>query len=140
MTEKQRMWIMVGIAVTVLVAAGLALLILEGVNAWTLTSFAVLAIIAGLALVLVARTAKELRSGYPLQDERSRYMNMRAGYYAFYVSMYSVLALAFAMTLLEDEGVSLPNGELLFLVIVLMGSVHIALSLYFKLRGKASPE
>lgn len=140
MMEKQRMWIMVGVAVAVLVLAGVALLFLEGVNAWTLTSFAVLATIAALALILVARTAKELRSGYPLEDERSRYMNMRAGHYAFYVSMYSVLGLAFVMTLLEDEGVALANGELLFLVIILMGSVHLALSLYFKFRGKASLE
>ena len=138
MMERQRMWIMVGIAVAVLAGAGLALLLIEGVNTWTLTSFAVLATVAILALVLVARTAKELRSGYPLEDERSRFMNMRAGYYAFYVSMYSVLGLAFVMTLLEDEGIVLANGELLFLVIVLMGSVHIVLSLYFKLRGKAS--
>ena len=136
--ERQRMWIMAGIAVAVLAAAGLGLLLLEGVNTFTLISVAVLATIVVIALALVAWTAKELRSGYPLEDERSRLMNMRAGYYAFYVTMYSVLALAFVMMMLEDEGVVLANGELLFLVIVLMGSVHIALSLYFKLRGKAS--
>ena len=138
MMERQRMWIMAGIAVAVLAAAGLGLLLLEGVNTFTLISVAVLATIVVIALALVAWTAKELRSGYPLEDERSRLMNMRAGYYAFYVTMYSVLALAFVMMMLEDEGVVLANGELLFLVIVLMGSVHIALSLYFKLRGKAS--
>ena len=138
MIERQRMWIMAGIAVAVLAAAGLGLLLLEGVNTFTLISVAVLATIVVIALALVAWTAKELRSGYPLEDERSRLMNMRAGYYAFYVTMYSVLALAFVMMMLEDEGVVLANGELLFLVIVLMGSVHIALSLYFKLRGKAS--
>ncbi len=140
MNERLRMWAMLAIAAAVLIASALMIFVLEGVNAWTLASFVILLLIVAVALFFVMRTAKELRSGYPLEDERSRYLNMRAGYYSFYISMYVVLGLAFVMMLLQEEGVVLSNNEVLFFIVILMGSVHIVLTTYFKRKGKASIE
>ncbi|MGB2825272.1 MAG: DUF2178 domain-containing protein, partial [Thermoplasmata archaeon] len=107
MDERTRIRLMMGISAAVLIACALLIVLLEGVNAWSLASFVILILIVTLALFFVGRALKDLRSGFPVEDERSRYLNMRASYRAFYVSMYTVLAMGFAVMILEDRGVTL---------------------------------
>lgn len=130
---------MVAIAAIVLLASGLFVLLAEGVSLWSMVMFLTVVAIAVVALVLAARVLRDLRSGIPVQDERSRALNAKAGYYSFYLSMYLMLALGVVFILLEDRDITLPNSELLFIVVVIMGSIHIALSTYFTpRRGRGS--
>ena len=108
------------------------------IGLWSALVLATVVAIALVALLLALRAMRELRSGMPLDDERSRAMKARAGYYAFYVSMYTTLALAFVFVLFEDEGLALPNSELLFILVALMGSVQIVLMTYLNRRGRRS--
>lgn len=139
MNEVTRVRVMMAIAAIVLLASGLFVLLAEGVNLWSMVMFLTVVAIAVVALVLVARVLRDLRSGIPLQDERSKALNARVGYYSFYLSMYLTLALAVAFTVLEDRDMTVPNSELLFIVVVIMGSIHIVLSTYFTpRRGRGS--
>jgi uncharacterized membrane protein len=140
MDERTRIWLMMGISAVVLLACALAIVLFEGINAWTLISFAILVIVVIFALYFVTGARRTLRSGYPIEDERSRYLGMRAGYRAFYVSMYLVLALAFVVMLLEDRGVTLSCNEMLFVVTAMMGSIYLAFSAYYNRKGKVSIE
>jgi hypothetical protein len=140
MDERRRVWIMIGISAVVRLTAALLVIVLEGFNAWSLLSLLIIVTIVLLALFFVMRALKDLRSGFPLEDERSRYLNLRAGYRAFYTSMYAVLALAFVTLALEDHDIVLSTPEVLFVVVALMGSIHLAFSGYYNRKGKVSIE
>ncbi|HIH02012.1 TPA: hypothetical protein HA259_08115 [Thermoplasmata archaeon] len=140
MDERTRVWVMMSIATAVLLAAALFIGIVEELSEWALVSMTIIAAIVLLALFFVIRTLRELRTGLPLEDERSRYLSLRAGYRAFYVSMYTVLGLAFVTMLLEGYDVVLSAPEILFVVVAMMGSLHLAFSAYYNTRGKASIE
>ena len=140
MDERTRVWVMMSIAAVVLLAAALFIGIVEGFSEWALVSMTIIAAIVLLALFFVIKTVRELRTGLPLEDERSRYLSMRAGHRAFYVSMYTILGLAFVTMLLEGYDVVLSAPEILFVVVALMGSLHLAFSAYYSRKGKASIE
>ncbi len=105
---------------------------------WPIILLVTVVALAVVAVVLVIRVLRGMRSGLPLQDERSRARNAKAGYYAFYMSIYATLALGVIFVLLEDRDITLPNSELLFIVVAIMGSIHIAFSTYVNRRGRRS--
>jgi uncharacterized membrane protein len=137
MDERTRIWIMVGISAVVLLAAAFLIVVVEGASLWSLVSLSIIMAIVLLALFFVVRTLREMKTGVPLEDERSRYLSLRAGYRAFYVCMYLVLALAFVTMALEDHDVVLSTSEMLFVVTAMMGSIHLAFSAYYNRKGKA---
>jgi len=140
MDERTRMWAMVGVSAVVLLGIALMIVLVEGLNAWTGVMLLTIVALALVALALAVRTMREMRSGLPLKDERSIALAMRAGNRAFYVSMYLFLFMAIGFTALEDEGVVLSNSELLFVIVALMGSIHIVLSTYYNRKGRVAPE
>ncbi len=108
------------------------------IGIWSGLVLAAVVAIALVALLLALRAMRELRLGMPLDDERSRATKARAGYYAFYICMYATLALGFMFALFEDEGMALPNSELLFIIVALMGSTQIVLLTYLNRGGRRS--
>jgi heme/copper-type cytochrome/quinol oxidase subunit 1 len=138
MNEIARVRLMLGISAVVLLGSGLFLVLVEGLNLWSMAMFLALVAIALVAVALVMRALRDLKSGYPIQDERSRALSARAGFSAFFVSMYATLALAFVFILLEDRDITLPNSELLFIVVAMMGSVHLVLSTYLSRKRTRS--
>lgn len=105
---------------------------------WSVAVLATVVALALVALMLVARMLRDIRDGVPLKDERTRSLNARAGSYAFFLSGYSTLALGFVFVLLEDRGITLPNSELLFIVVAMMGTIHIAFRTYLDRSGRGS--
>lgn len=108
------------------------------IGIWSGAVLAAVVAIAVVALLLALKAMRELRSGLPLDDERSRAMKARAGYYASYINMYATLGLGFLFAAFEDEGASIPNSELLFILVALMGSVQIVFMTYLNRRGRRS--
>jgi hypothetical protein len=139
MNEEARFWRFVGIVVTVLVLG--ALFVIVSVNAsidhWaTLMSAAILVSMAVIALIVARKKMKELRDGIPSEDERSRAIRMRAGYLAFYISLYFILGMSFVHGILEDNQVSsLPTSEWLMIYVAAMGSIFLVLNVYFARKG-----
>jgi len=140
MDERTRVRVMVGISAVILLASLLLIVLIEGIDIWSIAMFAIVLMLAVIALYIIARKRREMRSGFPLQDERSISLSMRAGNKAFYVSMYLFLFMAVAFVALEDRGVTFSNAEMLFVVVALMGSIHIVLSTYYSRKGRGSSE
>jgi len=144
MDERTRMLVMVCVSAAILLAVALMISLIEGINLWSNPwSMVVLVVIVALAVValfMAVRSLREMRSGFPLQDERSMALSMRAGNRAFYVSLYLLLLMGFAFAVLEDQGLIVSNAELLFVVVALMGSIHIIFSAYYNRKGKGLRE
>jgi hypothetical protein len=140
MDERTRMGVMVGISAIVLLGIALAIILIAGIDVWSIAILVVIAALAAVALVLAARVRKEARSGFPLKDERTILLGMRAGNRAFYVSMYLMLFLAFAFSAFEDRGAGISNAELMFILSALMGSIYIILTVYYNWKGRGSSE
>lgn len=131
---------MVGISVVVLLSVALMIVLIEGINIWSGVILLTIVALVSIAIVLVLRAQREMRKGFPLQDERSITLSLKAGNRAFYVSMYLILFMAAAFLALEDRGFEFSNSELLFFVVAIMGSIHIVLSTYYSRKGKRSSE
>lgn len=130
---------MVTLSATVL-AIALMITLVEGINAWSGIVLVIILAIALIAIALAVKSMREIRSGFPLQDERSLALSMRAGNRAFYVSMYLFLFMAIAFSALEDRSLAFSNAELLFVIVGLMGSIQIIFSVYYNRRGRRSSE
>ncbi len=108
-----------------------------GEDNWaTVMSAIILASLAVVALIVARRRLKELKSGIPSEDERSRVMRMRAGYFALFVSMYFMFGMALLHGILEDNDVSSPpTSEWAMIYVAVMGSVFLVLNAYFNRKG-----
>ena len=140
MDERTRMWVMVGISAVVLLGIALMIALTEGINIWSMAMLVAIVALALVAIGMVVKSQREIKSGFPRQDERSIALSMRAGNRAFYVSMYLFLFMALGLMGLEDEEVMLSNAELLFIAVAIMGSIHIVLSAYYNRKGRVPLE
>ncbi|MDD1766089.1 MAG: hypothetical protein LUO84_06525 [Methanomassiliicoccales archaeon] len=134
MDEKARFRAFVGIVVTVLVVGALFVILFAnaGVDNWaTLMSAVIIVSMAAIALIVARMKLKELKSGIPSQDERTRAIRMRAGYLAFYLSLYFVFGMSFFHAILEDNQISsLPTSEWLMIYVAAMGSIFLVMNAY----------
>lgn len=138
MNEMTRMWVMVGVSAAILTAVALMIVLLEGITFWSIMMIVPIVALVLIAIALALRSQKELKSGLPLQDERSMMLSMRAGYKSFYISMYLFLFMAIGFIALEDRGLEIPLSELMFAIVAIMGSIHIILSIYYSRKGRAA--
>ena len=139
MDEKVRFKRFVGIIVVILVAGAIFVIAFAngGTENWaTVMSLVVLVTMAAIALVVARKKMKELKSGIPSEDERSRAIRMRAGYLAFYISLYFLFGMAFFHTILEDNQISsIPMSEWLMIYVAAMGSIFLVTNAYFTRKG-----
>ena len=59
---------------------------------WLITSGGILALIILIGILVIWRTIREKKSGFPLADERTRKLNWKAGYYAMFMGQYFIIA------------------------------------------------
>jgi hypothetical protein len=144
MDERNRFRLFIGIIVSIIV---IGLLFVAGAaNSEDADNWAVIAsavIVGSIALVasLVARKRlKEMKSGFPSEDERSAAIKMRAGYLSFFVSMYLCMALGWIFSaFLEDTTMALPSlGTVMFILVAAMGTTYIVVWAAIS-RGKGMP-
>jgi len=140
MDERTRMWVMVGISAIVLLAIAFMIALTEGISVWSMAVLVTIVALALVAIAMVVKSQRELKSGFPRQDERSIALSMRAGNRAFYVSMYLFLFMALGLMGLDDQEVMLSNAELMFIAVAIMGSIHIVLSAYYNRKGRVGQE
>jgi 4-amino-4-deoxy-L-arabinose transferase-like glycosyltransferase len=135
MNERTRISMIVSISAAVLL--GMTLLLLNAdADVWSVIMLVIIVVLAAVALLLAMRARREMRSGFPVRDERSIALTMRAGNMAFYVSMYLFLFMAVVFVVLEDQGISLSNAELLFVVVAIMGSMQILFVTYYNRKAR----
>lgn len=142
MDEKKRFRKFIGIIVAMVVLGSVFVVgtvVAEVDNWYTIVSAAILVSIAVVAIFVAWRKREELKSGFPLEDERSRALKMRAGYLALFVSMYFCLALGWIIgAFVEDSGREfLSVGEMMFVLVAVMG-IFYAVILAVLSRGKGA--
>jgi Na+/H+ antiporter NhaD/arsenite permease-like protein len=59
---------------------------------WAITSIGIIALIILIGALVLWKTLKEKKSGFPLADERTQKLNGKAAYYAMFVCQYFILA------------------------------------------------
>ena len=139
MEGKARFWAFVVVIVAVL--AGGVLYAVATMNAgvdvgWTLVTAAILISMALVAIAVVRKERRELRSGFPKDDERSRAIRMRAGYLAFFISLYFLLGMGFVQGILEDRAIrSLPTSEWAMIYVAVLGLIFLAVHTYLNRKG-----
>jgi len=101
---------------------------------WTGMSMGILATIVILGVYVIWKIQKELRSGFPLKDERSQRVSGNAAFYAFHLGSYFMIALMLGNVLSRElRGVYLLDGwyALIFSIIV-QSLMYIGFRLYFE--------
>jgi uncharacterized membrane protein len=94
----------------------------------------ILATIVILGVYVIWKIQKELRSGFPLKDERTQRVSGKAAYYAFHIGSYFMIALMLGNILSREfRGVYLLDGwyALIFSIIV-QSLLYIGFRLYFE--------
>ena len=59
---------------------------------WPFLSVGILALIILVGILVLWKTLKEKKSGFPSADERTRQLNWRAAYYAMFMCQYFIIA------------------------------------------------
>jgi hypothetical protein len=132
MDEKARFRRFVGIVVAVIVVGaifGVGSVVVDGDNWAMVASVAILVATALVAILVARKKQKDLKSGFPSEDERSAAMKMRVGYLAFWASMYLCFALGWIVSIfVEDTSTDfIPLGEMMFVLAASMGIIYIVI-------------
>jgi drug/metabolite transporter (DMT)-like permease len=139
MNESSKFRRFVAVVSAVLVLGAILVVLMGAVqkdNWASLLSIVILVTMALVALVVARKSLRERKSGFPMDDERSKAIKMRAGYLAFFVSIYVMLAMGFAIAILEDNQVSsLPTSEWFMFFVAIMGSIYLIMHAYFSRAG-----
>jgi len=59
---------------------------------WPIASGGILALIILIGILVIWKTIKEKKSGFPLADERTQKLNGKAAYYAMFMCQYFIVA------------------------------------------------
>jgi hypothetical protein len=140
MGAKNSKWIWAGVVVIISFTLLMMVLFAVWMEPWTTLTMATLTLLVIAMVVVFAKLNKDKREGFPSQDEMTRSLSMRAGYYSYYVSLYAILGMAILLLTLEDDAIELSISELLFIVVALMGSFNIIFNIYYKNKGKRLAE
>jgi len=99
-------------------------------------SIGILATIVIIGVFVFWRMLKEMRSGFPLKDERTQRVSGSAGFYAFHLGSYFMLALILGNILSNElRGVYLLDGwYALNFSIIVQSLMYIGFRLYFERR------
>jgi adenylate kinase len=134
---KDKIGIIIGIGIAVLLLATLSLYVISAGNIELIEIISI-----GIVIILVASASfilwdrlKNIRKGLPTKDERSIQINYKAGYYGFIAAIWSaVLGPLFIEILFEYE---LPGSRVSALVVLVSGFVFVASYLYLARKGDA---
>ena len=101
---------------------------------WSEVSVGILATIVLLGVYAIWKIQKELRSGFPLKDERTLRISGKAAYYAFHIGSYFMLALMLGNILSRElRGVYLLDGwYALIYSIIAQSLMYLGFRAYFE--------
>jgi uncharacterized membrane protein len=130
--------------------AAVAIAIIAGITVfslWTLllgepiiyniASFGVAVAIIVLAIGMLLQLRRNIKSGLPMEDERSKRVKAYAGYYTYLVSLYLLLGLMF-YSLLGVDVFGVPELTVtgtIMLVLIAMLAIFCSFWMYFTRRG-----
>ena len=105
---------------------------------WLIPSGGILALIILIGILVIWKTLKEKKSGYPLTDERTQKINWRAGYYAMFIGQYFILAYL-AVNIVGREFFGMPEieaGYPMIAALLVSALSYVFLSWHFSRKGE----
>ena len=63
---------------------------------WPIVSMGIIALLILIPALVIWKTLKDKKSGFPLGDERTKKLTWKAGYYAMFMGQYFILAYIWA--------------------------------------------
>jgi uncharacterized membrane protein len=93
----------------------------------------ILTTIVLIGVYVIWKIQKELRSGFPLKDERTQKVSGNAAYYAFHIGSYFMIAMMLANILSREfRGLYLLDGwYALIISIIVQSLMYLGFRLYF---------
>jgi uncharacterized membrane protein len=106
--------------------------------AWPVISTGILALIVLIGVLVLWKTIRDKKSGFPSSDERTRHLNGKAAYYAMFMCQYFILAyLLVSLVGREFLGMPQPEAGYPMIAALLVSSVSfIVLRWYFDTKEK----
>ena len=93
-------------------------------------------LIVALAAVMIFYSWKAKREGMTTQDEMTRAVNHKAGYYAFYVSMFCAIGIMlFNIVSYETDSYLMGLDLAIPVLVIVPGLVYLVLRFYFRGKG-----
>jgi hypothetical protein len=77
---------------------------------WPIVSIGILALLILIPTLVLWKTLKDKKAGFPLADERTRKLNWKAGYCAMFIGQYFILAYVW-ITFIGREFFGMPEIE-----------------------------
>src|SRR5512137_109904 len=106
--------------------------------AWPIVSMGILALIILIGVLVIWKTLKDKKSGFPLADERTQKLSWKAGYYAMFMGQYFIIAYLL-VNIVGREFLGMPEIEAGYPMIaaLLVSSVSfVVLRFYFDKKEK----
>jgi hypothetical protein len=135
---KDKIKIAVGVVVVVAVIATLIIYMLstggQDPSAYLLMIIPIVIILS--ASYMIWDRIKNMRAGLPHEDERSKRINYKAGYYGFIAAIWSALGSNTLSIIIYDK--DLRGGLVVASVVLVSGLVFVVAYLYLMMKGDMS--
>ncbi len=134
---KDKIGIVVGIGIAVLVLAALALYVIsaENIELSEITSMSIILILVSSATFILWDRLKNIRKGLPAKDERLVLVNYKAGYYGFIAAIWSAVGSNLLAGIIWD--IELEGSHVSAVVVLVSGFVFVTSYLYLSRKGDA---
>ena len=105
---------------------------------WSIVIVGTAALIISIALLWFRETIKELKSGIPVKDERTRYIEGRAALFALYTGLAFLVALVLYDIVATELGdlPMLSSGYVVPASIIFLGGTYFGMRLYLDRVGE----
>ena len=133
---KDKMGIIVGIGITILVIFTLLLYLVEKntLELFDIISIPIILIIILTASYIVMDRLKNIKKGLPVADERLKIVGYKAGYYGFISAIWSAVGSNMLSIILFDA--ELRGGLVVAAVVLVSGMVFMMSYFYFNMQGR----
>ena len=134
----KRLNLFIRVFVLALLIAGFALFFtLPGNPVWLIGSVAIAMAIALIAIIAASERVTSMKTGLPLEDEFSRKVTWKAGYYAFVTGLWLGIGIMVA-NMSAMEFLKLPEIEFRYAfeaMIIVPGLTFVVLAMWFRRQG-----
>ena len=134
MKDKKGILIGIGIVAAVLVTLSFYVLNAGNLELNEISLIGIVIILVAFAVYILWDRIKNVRKGLPVQDERLKLTNYKAGYYGFIGAIWSAVFAPLFFEILFDY--ELPGSRVTAVVVLVSGFVFAASYLYMYWKGK----
>jgi Na+/melibiose symporter-like transporter len=132
---KDKLGIIIGIVIIVLVLGTLSLYLMNAgdIDLGVISLVGIVVILVAFALIILQDKIKSVNEGLPAEDERTKLVNYKAGYFGFIAAIWSSVFGPLFMDIFFDR--DLQGGQVTAIVVIISGFVFVISYLYLTKKG-----